>query len=885
MKKPPLFPENIPASLKALPQWVCWRLMDVNGRTTKVPFAPKGGFKASSTNPEHWTSFEEAMAVYRQGNYSGIGFVLAESGQVGLDLDHCLADGKLHPDVEAILKRLNSYTEITQSGTGVHVLLMGKKNTSACARRENVWGGEIACYDNDRFFAMSGNLLPGYPTDLQPRQAELDQMCAEVWPTAPAKTSGNRVSTTEASQAGTSAAYDDDEILGLIRHSSAAAKFDALWAGDWNGSAARFMSQSEADSSLCWHLAFYTKDATQIDRMYRQSGLMRDKWDEPRPEGTYGSMTIQKALDGCTEQYRGGRKRNSRPRPVVLRADSNEASALFERSKQFVTELRASPDLKRLATAITDFLWQLPDLYLDVIKKDLADCLNGSFKVSSFNKAIHGERARRKQQATKAQAAEAHADAKAALRNHLIERTVNVQGDTVESIRAIPIGEIRDALLKHTGEWPRRVETLLFVENNGVVRYLEARDELFAWIQEELPLFWSPGQDSTGQSLTTKAEFISHLEATTLQYDAVEDLPHEPPMDGHYYAWQPPEDYTPTGEYFSRLLAYFDNAEAPEDRVLTKAALMTPAWGGMTGKRPAIVIMAPDRGCGKSTLANVIGHLYGGHIELNLTETAEDKLTSRLLTPGSMTKRVVRIDNIKNSYNSAFVEALITAPTISGHRMYHGDATRPNTLTFVMTGNALRLSRDIAERAFIIRLERPQYRADWESEVMNYVSEYRKFILADILHALRQPPVAYTLSDRYADWVQGVLARCDADVDAVVRLNQNRRDDHDDDQEEAGNIMEAIDADLAQKHQLRLMNIRQQGEDTWDVEPEEWFFISSTDMTEIVRKALNEPLSARAVNGKLSGHMEAGRMPRVIYKRTATCRGYKVRAHANVVGG
>ncbi|MGH8428631.1 MAG: hypothetical protein ACRES7_11760 [Gammaproteobacteria bacterium] len=678
--------------------------------------------------------------------------------------------------------------------------------------------------------------------------------------------------------------FTDDEILEILKKTALREEFKALWEGQWNGEAGRKNSLSEADYHLCRHLAYCTKDAAQIDRLYRRSALMRPKWDVGRAGITYGDYTIKKVLSRVTAQYRGGLHKGAEHvrAAVVLAADSPEASALLARSKAFVVELKAQPNITRLPGAITEFLWQLPDLFLDVVKKDLADCLNGSFKPSSFNKAIHEERARRKQQAAKARVAEQQPAAQAALRNHLRERSVNAQGDTVESIRAIPIGEIRDVLLKHTGEWPRRVETLLFVEQDSVIRYLEGRDELFAWIQEQVPLYWSAGQDSTGQSLTTKAEFVSHLEATTLKYDAVEDLPHEPPMDGHYYAWKPPEGYTPTGEYFERLLAYFDNAEMPEDRVLTKAALMTPAWGGMSGKRPAIVIMAPDRGCGKSTLANVIGHLYGGHIELNLTETAEDKLTSRLLTPGSMTKRVVRIDNIKNSYNSAFIEGLITAPTISGHRMYHGDASRPNTLTFVLTGNALRLSQDIAERAFIIRLERPQYRADWESEVMNFVSEHRNFILVDILHALRQPPVTHTLADRYADWVQDVLARCGGNTDAVIQLNQARREDHDDDREEAGTIMAAIDVVVAQKHALWVLNQRQQGESMWEAETEEWYFISATDMTEMVRKALNEPLTAKAVNGKLSGHIEAGRLPRVTVKRTSACKGYNVLARADV---
>src|SRR6185295_2456993 len=136
------------------------------------------------------------------------------------------------------------------------------------------------------------------------------------------------------------------------------------------------------------------------------------------------------------------------------------------------------------------------------------------------------------------------------------------------------------------------------------------------------------------------------------------------------------------------------------------------------------------------------------HIELQLTDSAEDKLTSRLLTPSALSRRVVRIDNIKERYNSAFIEGLITAPTISGHRLYYGDANRPNTLTFLLTGNALRLSRDIAERSYIIRLSKPEYRAGWESDVFNFVSQHRQRILADIIAELQKPSESTAADDR-----------------------------------------------------------------------------------------------------------------------------------------
>jgi putative DNA primase/helicase len=64
-----------------------------------------------------------------------------------------------------------------------------------------------------------------------------------------------------------------------------------------------YPSPSEADLALCDILAFYTQNSAQIDRIFRRSGLLREKWDESRGESTYGGMTIQKALEDVLEHW------------------------------------------------------------------------------------------------------------------------------------------------------------------------------------------------------------------------------------------------------------------------------------------------------------------------------------------------------------------------------------------------------------------------------------------------------------------------------------------------------------------------------------------------------------------------------------------------------
>ena len=112
---------------------------------------------------------------------------------------------------------------------------------------------------------------------------------------------------------------DDEEIIQLAStQRRSGAKFSALWNGNWN---AHFNSASEADSSVVFTLAFYTKDAAQIDRLFRQSGLMRPKWDEVHGEQSYGEMTIAKALGKVTKQYKPKNRRKRPPAPPPTKPD------------------------------------------------------------------------------------------------------------------------------------------------------------------------------------------------------------------------------------------------------------------------------------------------------------------------------------------------------------------------------------------------------------------------------------------------------------------------------------------------------------------------------------------------------------------------------------
>ncbi|HEX7024608.1 MAG TPA: hypothetical protein VF187_07305 [Gemmatimonadales bacterium] len=290
---------SFPAELAEWNQWVGWRIEqrpDRDGvlRQTKVPVNPKTGTRASSTGPRTWSDINRARAAVQRWGLAGIGFVFSEHDPyVGVDLDSCIdpETGEIAGWAWDIVRRLDSYTEVTPSGRGLHVLIRG---TLPPGRRRT---GSIEMYDRDRYFTVTGQHLDGTPLTIEDRKVELDAWYAEVFPTS---VGAERSPATAARPLDLS----DMEILDRAMRASNGAAFSTLWEGD---TSAYHGDQSAADLALLNLLAFWTGgDAARMDRLFRQSGLMRPKWDERRGQETYGQRTIRRALDDAREFYTPG---------------------------------------------------------------------------------------------------------------------------------------------------------------------------------------------------------------------------------------------------------------------------------------------------------------------------------------------------------------------------------------------------------------------------------------------------------------------------------------------------------------------------------------------------------------------------------------------------
>src|SRR5262249_21133518 len=145
--------------------------------------------------------------------------------------------------------------------------------------------------------------LDGTPAAVEERQTQLEEVYGLVFPPQERKPKNARARRAEPSANGQAPeTLSDEEILGLASRAKNGDRFRALMAGDTSG---YDDDDSRADSALCCHLACYTKDPTQIDRIFRASKLMRNKWDEVHYASgeTYGEHTIAGAIDLVKEQY------------------------------------------------------------------------------------------------------------------------------------------------------------------------------------------------------------------------------------------------------------------------------------------------------------------------------------------------------------------------------------------------------------------------------------------------------------------------------------------------------------------------------------------------------------------------------------------------------
>ena len=321
--------EMIPAEIRERNHFVGFRLVPdpESQKIKKIPHDPKTGERASTTDSETWSDLQTALHAVERFGFDGIGFVLTKDvGIIGIDIDHCVdpETGEQNDTAKAILGMCYTYAEYSPSGTGIHLLMFGQKPGGACKNTET----GVEMYDNARYLTLTGNRIEGSPNEINSCEDEvvdIHRRFVVKQPKQPAEAkkreSQNTVKKTIDSihEEGHSV-LSDEELIAKAMSAKNGENFKKLYEGDFESD---YSSQSEADMAFCRMLAFWSrKDCLQMDRIFRDSNLYRDKWSETH-DGiqTYGEMTIQKAIESQDDVYTPPRRKTEAMQEAPTRSN------------------------------------------------------------------------------------------------------------------------------------------------------------------------------------------------------------------------------------------------------------------------------------------------------------------------------------------------------------------------------------------------------------------------------------------------------------------------------------------------------------------------------------------------------------------------------------
>lgn len=659
--------ENIPDEIKSLHRWVTWDwIWSVKQSKWTKPPLQANKMLASSTDSKTWTTFQVAYLLGR--NRAGVGFMLGEDvGIVGIDLDKCRNPdtGEIKPLQAEIIRQLNTYAEVSPSGTGVKLLCRGKL-PEKCRKANHDLGIEMYC--DKRYFTITGHVLDLCPKTINHCQNQIDALIHRFLDSdqaslprpelaSPEEEEDLARSALQAIDRSLADGYTDWLMIGMALHSISPYLL-ADWE-KWSSSSAKF-----------------------------QPGECAKKW------ATFDGRGV-----GPGTLYHFAKVQGWIPPRGWKKAKVSRQSVLVEN-----------------------------------YHKEMVVAADGTERIA---KIAHSQK------------------------------------------------QIVKSIFELFDNWPKRVGKELFVVNNGSIEYLTKTVNLFSWMRESREVVWGNGDE-----MVSREEVHSSLLRTAESFTDVQSNPHFPPIDGVYYACK---SYKPgDGKHLEKMLNLFSPA-TEEDRQIILAAIATTFWGGPPGQRPAFLVCGAKgagQGTGKSTVAEFIADLSGGFVEIGNGMDAE-KLKDRLLNQDAA-KRIARLDNVKTTkLSNEGIEALITSPVISGHKMYVGGTSRPNLMTWFITMNGPLLSRDLAQRCVAIMLKRPVHDGDWYKQARHYITQNKEAIFCDIAAFFERPQATDIDYSRRGLWEKEVLARVEKAAD-VARVIKAREDEMDDDQKSSQEIEEFV---------------------------------------------------------------------------------------------
>lgn len=291
--------QNIPKELRILKQWGLFHLKYVPERhkNTKIPLNAYDGTLGKSNDPSTWAEFDTALrALDKFDNADGLAFYFA-NGYVGLDIDNINNDLQdyLAGAPETLVSKFKKFTsdtymEVSQSGKGIHAIFKGK--IPGKRRRK----ANYEMYESGRFFALTGNTIG--PNKIQSlNQTEMKKLYEFLF-------GKDKIVNISSFQDQPINDLSVSEIINRMLTSAKGQRDKLFMQGGWER---LYTSHSEADLAFANDLAFWTgKNFQKMDTIFRNSSLMRDKWDEKRGATTYGIATLNKAINDTANTFNSG---------------------------------------------------------------------------------------------------------------------------------------------------------------------------------------------------------------------------------------------------------------------------------------------------------------------------------------------------------------------------------------------------------------------------------------------------------------------------------------------------------------------------------------------------------------------------------------------------
>lgn len=236
-------------------RFVNFKIFEKDGSKKKLPWNCELNAPAKINDPTTWYTYETAKWYVRKGKADNIAIALTGKDRlVCIDLDHAVENGVVLKNQLKIINKMNSYTECSVSGKGIHIFCYGHKpGQKSRTAKSSV---DIEIYDKARFIILTENVIK-HPV-IEERDKELNEIYYQYLDPQLKE-------------------QKQESVIEIIKKSKYGEKFTALFEkGDlslFNG------DHSSCDASLMHIICKFVKDNQKAIELFKKSALNREKFE------------------------------------------------------------------------------------------------------------------------------------------------------------------------------------------------------------------------------------------------------------------------------------------------------------------------------------------------------------------------------------------------------------------------------------------------------------------------------------------------------------------------------------------------------------------------------------------------------------------------------